>query len=84
MLLEILTPDAKVFEGDVERVIFPGIAGGFEVLRGHAPLISALKEGRIKVTSKNNVEEFHVKSGFVEVLNDTLTVCVEGVLNKEK
>ncbi len=80
MHLEILTPDAKVFEGEVNRVIFPGIMGGFEVLNGHAPLISALKDGIIKVTSASNVEEFNVKSGFVEVLNNKLTVCVEGVI----
>jgi len=82
MQLEILTPDAKVYEGEVNRVVFPGILGGFEVLKGHAPLISALGEGIIKVTSSSNVEEFNVKSGFVEVLNDKLTVCVEGIVKE--
>jgi len=83
MNLEILTPDEKVFEGEVNRVIFPGIMGGFEVLKGHAPLISALKDGIIKVTTTSNVEQFNVKSGFVEVLNDKLTVCVEGVIKED-
>ncbi len=78
MKLEILTPDAVVFDGDVERVSFPGIGGGFEVLKGHAPLISALKEGKIKVTSARDVISYTVKGGFVEVLNNKLTVLVEG------
>ena len=82
MHLEILTPEAKVFEGDADRVVFPGIMGGFEILKGHAPLISALSDGNIKVTSSGNVQVFKVKSGFVEVLNDTLTVCVEGIDNE--
>ncbi len=82
MHLEILTPDAKVFEGEVKSVVFPGIVGGFEVLNGHAPLISALSDGIIKVTTNSNIEQFKVRSGFVEVLNNKLTVCVEGLLEE--
>ena len=78
MLLEILTPDAKVFEGDADRVVLPGILGGFEILKDHAPLISALTDGIIKVGNGGTVQEFQVKSGFVEVLNNRCTVCVEG------
>lgn len=78
MKLEILTPDAVVFNGEVERVSFPGIGGGFEILKGHAPLISALKEGKIKVTASSNITNYEITGGFVEVLNDTLTVLVEG------
>ena len=55
MNLEILTPEKKIFSDDVFGVQLPGITGLFEVLDKHAPLISALKAGRIKVLkSKSN------------------------------
>ena len=49
MTLEILTPERKIFSGDVYGVQLPGIAGLFEVLDKHAPMVSALKEGRLKI-----------------------------------
>jgi F-type H+-transporting ATPase subunit epsilon len=49
MTLEILTPERKLFSGEVYGVQMPGISGSFEVLDKHAPLVSALKAGRIKV-----------------------------------
>ena len=49
MNLEILTPEKKLFSGEVYGVQMPGISGSFEVLEKHAPLVSALKAGRIKV-----------------------------------
>jgi F-type H+-transporting ATPase subunit epsilon len=79
MTLEILTPERKVFSGEVYGVQLPGIAGLFEVLDKHAPLVSALKEGKLKVLrDKNNATHYTIKSGFVEVLNNKTTVLVEG------
>ena len=79
MILEILTPDKKVFSGDVYGVQLPGIAGMFEVLERHAPLVSALKAGKLKILKdKNSTSLFTIQSGFVEVLNNTTTVLVEG------
>ena len=49
MTLEILTPEQKIFSGDVYGVQLPGIAGLFEVLDRHAPLVSALKDGNLKI-----------------------------------
>ena len=49
MTLEILTPEQKIFSGDVYGVQLPGIAGLFEVLDRHAPLVSALKDGTLKI-----------------------------------
>lgn len=79
MQIEILTPDATVFSGEADSVVLPGILGGFEILNNHAPLISALSEGTIKITNSGSSQELSVKSGFVEVLNNHLTVCVEGL-----
>lgn len=49
MQLEVITPELKVFEGEADAVQFPGLDGSFQVLNGHAPIISALAEGDMKV-----------------------------------
>lgn len=79
MNLEILTPEKKLYSGDVYGVQLPGITGLFEVLDRHAPLVSALKAGRLKVLKdKSHLAYFEIQSGFVEVLNNKVTVLVEG------
>jgi F-type H+-transporting ATPase subunit epsilon len=79
MVLEILTPDKKIFSGDVYGVQLPGIGGMFEVLEKHAPLVSALKAGKLKILKdKNSVSFYTIQGGFVEVLNNRATVLVEG------
>ncbi len=79
MTLEILTPEKKLFSGDVFGVQLPGIDGKFEVLDKHAPLVSALGKGNIKVLKdKSATTNFQIESGFVEVLNNKATVLVEG------
>jgi F-type H+-transporting ATPase subunit epsilon len=79
MTLEILTPEQKIFSGDVYGVQLPGISGLFEVLDKHAPMVSALKDGRLKILNdKTATTSYNIKSGFVEVLNNKTTVLVEG------
>ncbi len=80
MNLEILTPEKKLFSGEVYGVQLPGITGKFEVLDKHAPLISALKAGRVKVLKdkNNHIINFDISSGFVEVLNNKVTLLAEG------
>ncbi len=79
MILEILTPDKKIFSGDVYGVQLPGIDGMFEVLEKHAPLVSALKSGKLKILKdKQSNSHYTIQSGFVEVLNNRATVLVEG------
>jgi F-type H+-transporting ATPase subunit epsilon len=81
MTLEILTPEKKLFSGEVYGIQLPGISGLFEVLDRHAPIVSALKEGKIKILKdKANTESFSIQGGFVEVLNNKATVLVEGAL----
>lgn len=80
MNLEILTPDKKIFSGDVYGVQLPGISGIFEVLDKHAPIVSALKAGKLKILKdKNATTLYTIQSGFVEVMNNKATVLVEGV-----
>ncbi|WP_400192087.1 ATP synthase F1 subunit epsilon [Hymenobacter sp. B81] len=80
MRLEIITPDRKVFEGEVSSAIFPGADGQFEVLNNHAPLISALQPGEVRVTSAAGRESFQVTGGVVEVLRNNVVVLAESVL----
>ncbi len=80
MTLEILTPEKKLYSGTVYGVQLPGITGLFEVLKKHAPLVSALTKGNVKVLkdNKNSTVNFAIQGGFVEVLNNKVTVLVEG------
>ncbi|MET0391673.1 MAG: ATP synthase F1 subunit epsilon [Chitinophagaceae bacterium] len=84
MNLEILTPEKKLYSGEVYGVQMPGISGSFEVLDKHAPLVSGLKAGRVKVLKdKQHVIHFDIKGGFVEVLNNRVTLLAEGAAQVE-
>ncbi len=88
MNLEILTPEKKLYSGEVFGVQMPGISGSFEVLDKHAPLVSALKAGRVKVLkdkaalsgTQGHIANYDIQGGFVEVLNNKVTVLVEGAV----
>lgn len=78
MKLEIITPDKNVFEGEVNLVQLPGIDGSFEILNNHAPLISVLKKGKIKVKDENGQEQFfEVNGGVIEVLKNKVLILAE-------
>ncbi len=80
MYLEIVTPDKKVFEGEVKLVQLPGSKGGFEILTNHAPIISTLNKGTIKVQDMNNQEHlFEVTGGVIENKSNKIIVLVESV-----
>jgi F-type H+-transporting ATPase subunit epsilon len=85
MNLEILTPEKKLFSGEVFGVQLPGVTGLFEVLEKHAPLVSALKAGRVKVLKdkSNHLAYYTIQSGFVEVIHNKVTVLVEGAVAVE-
>lgn len=81
MTLEILTPAKRIYSGEVYGVQLPGIDGKFEVLDKHAPLVSALSKGNLKILKdKTSTTNFSIQSGFVEVLNNKATVLVEGAI----
>jgi len=75
--LRIIAPDRLVFEGEVEKVTLPGTVGSFTVLNRHAPIISSLEKGRIIYKDAGGDVEVAVKSGFAEVKDNVLSICVE-------
>ena len=79
MTLEILTPDKKVYEGDVTAVTVPGVLGSFQILRDHAPIISTLEDGPVIIKSKTGEETFVIRGGVVEALKNKIIVLAEGV-----
>lgn len=80
MNLEILSPEGKIYSGEVYGIQLPGTDGLFEVLDRHAALVSALTKGKMKILhdGKNSTQSFNIQGGFVEVLNNNTTVLLEG------
>ncbi|MBI1768175.1 MAG: ATP synthase F1 subunit epsilon [Bacteroidetes bacterium] len=79
MHLEIITPEKKVFEGDVTIVTFPGADGSFQVMNDHAPLVSLLKDGQVIYKSKESTQQVTITGGVVEVLKNKVIVLADGV-----
>lgn len=79
MYLEIITPDKKVFEGEVDSATFPGSDGSFQVLNNHAPIISTLSKGELTYKTKEGAKIITVDGGVVEVKNNKAIVLAESV-----
>ena len=78
MLLEIITPETKVFEGEVKSVQLPGINGKFEILNNHAPIISTLNTGQIRIVNSNDQRElFNINGGVIEMQNNNIIVLAD-------
>ncbi|MDX1911282.1 MAG: ATP synthase F1 subunit epsilon [Saprospiraceae bacterium] len=80
MHLIILSPEKEIFAGEVKSVIVPGSEGQFEMLQGHAAIVSSLQKGKVKVTRSNGEKvSFNVEGGFVECLRNEVSLLVSGV-----
>ena len=80
MYLEIVSPEATLFTGEVDSVIVPGSAGSFQMLNNHASIVSSLKEGVVKISGKINLDD-SVKDKFeTEDANTTLFKINSGTL----
>ena len=78
MYIEIITPDKKLYTGEINRVKLPGTKGYFEILNNHAPIISTLEKGQIKVTDVNNkITLIDITGGLVETKNNKIVVLTE-------
>jgi len=80
MLLEIITPDKRIYSGKVKLVKLPGSKGAFEILENHAPIISSLEKGTIKIIEENGKELFfEVDGGVAENKDNKIIVLAESV-----
>ncbi len=78
MLLEIVTPDKKIFSGEITLVKVPGTSGSFEVLKNHAPIISTLEKGTVKVIDEEkNEHQFEIDKGVIEVNKNKIIILAE-------
>ena len=80
LLLEIITPDGQVYQGEVESAAFPGTLGTFQVLQNHAPIISSLNKGPLAYVDQEGAHKYEIDGGVVEVLNNKITVLAESVI----
>ena len=84
LLLEIVTPDAKVFSETVDEVGLPTSEGRMHILPHHVPVIAKLKAGEIKVHRGNDIEMLAVGSGFIEVYGDKVSILTDQAINVEE
>jgi len=77
MVVEIIAPDKEIFSGKVSLLQLPGLDGLFEILENHAPIIAALKSGRIKLVSEGETLFFEINGGVIEVIKNKVQVLVE-------
>jgi F-type H+-transporting ATPase subunit epsilon len=73
----LVSPERELFTGDVDQVDAPGMEGDFGVLAGHAPFMTALKEGQVRVFDAGRVRVFEVRGGFADVTPEGLTILAE-------
>jgi len=78
MLLEIIAPDHQLYTGEVDLVQVPGSKGSFQILRNHAPIISTLDQGQIKIVDQKGVVTlFDIDGGVIEAKNNKIIVLAE-------
>jgi len=80
MELIVLTPEKEIFQGPIDSVKVPGANGQFEILNGHAPIVSSLMTGPVRILKSNGEKTvFNITKGFVEVLENEVSLLVQGV-----
>lgn len=92
MFLEIVTPEASIFQGDVDTVTVPGVVGEFQILNDHAPIVSLLKEGAVRIKGNFNIDEafegkfsngeggakvLQINSGTIEMNDNKIIILVD-------
>lgn len=78
MHLEVITPDNKLYDGEVKLVQVPGSKGSFEMLQNHAPIISTLEKGKIKIVDEAGAESFiDIAGGVVETKENKIIILAE-------
>lgn len=77
MELVIITPEKELFRGSIRSIKVPGTQGQFQILKGHAPIVSSLEKGTVTVVDSANAKhEYTITQGYVEVLRDEVSCMV--------
>jgi F-type H+-transporting ATPase subunit epsilon len=80
MKIEIITPDRKIYEGEIKSVRVPGKKGSFQVLKDHAPIISTLETGSVIIIDQANIETvYEINGGVIEVKANKIILLAESV-----
>ena len=75
--LTIVSPEKKIFQGEVNKVTLPGVMGSFTILPQHAPIVSSLTRGKILyVTADGTSQNLEIMGGFVEMNDNNVSVCI--------
>ena len=78
MKVNIINPDTTIFDGEVKDAFFIGIDGHFEIRQNHAPIVSVLAKGDIKLIDNNNQEHiFPINGGLLEMSNNTIQILAK-------
>ncbi|MBK7426133.1 MAG: ATP synthase F1 subunit epsilon [Saprospiraceae bacterium] len=78
MQVSVISPESELFSGEASSVKVPGTMGGFQILNNHAPIVSSLTEGTIEIKTPQETLQFNINGGFVEVLNNQVSLLVTG------
>jgi F-type H+-transporting ATPase subunit epsilon len=78
---ELVSPEKLLFSGDVEQVVAPGVDGQFTVLKDHAPVMTTLKAGVVRIDTAGKVEKLFVRGGFADVSASGFTILAEQALS---
>ncbi len=84
LILEIVTPEARVYSDTVDNVVIPTVEGEIGVLPGHLPLLSQVSDGELRVTKGSSTEALVVGDGFVQVQSDKVSVLAEHAIKENK
>jgi F-type H+-transporting ATPase subunit epsilon len=82
--LEIITPGAKIFEGDVDSVQLPGAEGEMGVLPGHEALVSELSAGEVRYVQKGQTEVLAIGEGFAEITATSVGILTDAAVNEKE
>ena len=78
---DLVSHEKRVFEGDVDQVVVPGVEGEFGVLAGHAPFMSTVRSGAIAIHAGGEVTRTFIRGGFAEVTSEGLTILAEEAID---
>lgn len=83
--IDIIAPNQILYSGEADLVNVPGVLSPFEVLYNHAPIVSGLERGIIRISDKiNGTKRFVSSAGFIEVLNNKVSILVEKAIDESR